>query len=96
MEYATKKEVSDALLLISERLNGISESLAQLGAALNAVKAVLAGHMNPPNPKQALEHIQTLEENFAKLDPNAAGRKQMSEAIEMVKMIEKHGGPKQA
>jgi hypothetical protein len=90
------KELGDVLQTIAEQMNATSESLAQLGAGLAAVKAALSIQLNPSNPKQGLEHIQALEENFLKLDPNAAARKKFAEVIEMLKMIDKHGGPKQA
>lgn len=95
-EYPTRKEVSDALRTVAEQLNAVSESLAQLGAGLSAVKAALAREMNSADPALALKQIQTLEENFLQLDPNAAARKKFAEAIELLKVIEKHGGPKQA
>jgi hypothetical protein len=92
----SQKEIADALQSVAEQLNAIDGSLARLGAGLAAVKMVVAIQLNPSDPKQALERIQKLEENFLKLDPSAAARKKFSEVIEIVKMIEKHGGPKQA
>jgi hypothetical protein len=71
-------------------------SIAKLVAGLGAVKAVLAIQMNPSEPKQALERIQHIEESLAKLDPNAAARQQFSDVLEMIRTLEKHGGPKQA
>jgi hypothetical protein len=90
------EELGKALQTIAEQSNEIHESISRLGAGLTAVKATLAIAMDPANPKQASDQIQKLEETFSKLDPNAAARKRLSEAIEMLKMIDKHGGPKQA
>ena len=60
------------------------------------MKAALAVQLNPNDSSKAAEHIQKSEGEFLSLDPNAAARQKISEVIEMVKMIDKHGGPKQA
>lgn len=90
------KNLGNAFRGLAEQINAIHESVSKLAAGLAAVKTVLAVHMSPADPLQASKHIETLEENFLKLDPNAAARKKFSEVIEMLKMIDKHGGPKQA
>ena len=52
--------------------------------------------MNPSAPKQALAAIQSVEDAVMKRHPNAEARKELSEVIEMLDILEKHGGPKQA
>jgi hypothetical protein len=96
MAEVTKKELGDAIQLIAEQFHEVDKSLAKIAAAVAALKAVLAVHMNPSAPKQALERIQNIEDSFAKLDPNVAARAKFSEVLEMLNVIEKHGGPKQA
>lgn len=90
------KELGDAFQAIAEQLNAIQDSLSKLGAGLVAVKATLAVQMNPSSPLEASQHIDKLEAAFLTLDPNAPARKRVAEVIEMLKMIDKHGGPKQA
>jgi hypothetical protein len=40
--------------------------------------------------------IENLEQELSKLDPHAEARQRFSDVIEMLKVVEKHGGPKQA
>ena len=92
----SEKELVDAFQKIAERLNEIHDSLSELGVGLAAVKTILAVHLHPSNPLQASKQIANLEEDYRKLHPTAEARKRRSDAIEMAKIIEKHGGPKQA
>jgi hypothetical protein len=96
VDHVTKQELGDAIQLIAEQMNALEASVAKLQGGLLAVEAMLALQMNPSAPKQALERIRKLEKEFAKRDPNAAARKQFSEVLEMVKVLEKHGGAKEA
>jgi hypothetical protein len=96
MAEVTKKELGDALQLIAEQFHEVDKSVAKIAAAVAALKAVLAIQMNPSAPKQALERIQNLEDTFAKLDPNIAARVKFDEILEIVKLVEKQGGPKEA
>jgi hypothetical protein len=57
---------------------------------------MLAVQMNPSAPKQALTGIQSVEDTIMKRDSNAAVRREFSEVIEMLNILEKHGGPKLA
>jgi hypothetical protein len=91
-----EKETGDSLQNIAERLNALEDSVAKLQAGLLAVKAMLALHMNSSAPKQVLTQLRSLEDTIMKRDPNAAARKEFSEVIEMLNILEKHGGPKQA
>ena len=90
------KQLGDAFQAIAEHLNATDDSLSKLGAELTAVRMTLAVLMNPADPLQASKHIQTLQESFLQLDPNAAQRKKIAQAIEILKMIDKHGKPKEA
>jgi len=85
-------------LQIAEQLNEIRESLSRLGAGLSAVKMTLAGVMesDPRARQQVLKQIEELEQSLAELDPNARVRKRRREAFQMRKLLDKHGGPKQA
>jgi hypothetical protein len=92
----SEKQLGDALQLVAEHLLAIDNALAKLGVGLTAVKAVLAVQMNPNDPKQALAQIDKIEGSLGALDKTAPARQQAADVIEMVKLLEKHGGPKQA
>jgi hypothetical protein len=91
-----EEQFGEALQLVAEQVHALEEALIKLQAGLHAVKGMLALQMNPSAPKQALERIQNLEDAIVKRDPSAAARKQFSEVLEMLKLLDKHGGPKQA
>lgn len=76
---------------IAEHANATDDSLAKLQAGLVAVKALLAMQMNPSHPKQALVQIDKLEQKLSALDAKAGERKKIAEAIEILKLVEKHG-----
>jgi hypothetical protein len=92
----SEKELGGALQLVAEHLLAVDNTLAQLGAGVRAVKAILAIQMNPADPKQALASIEKIESSLAAFDPTAPARQQAADVIEAVKLFEKHGGPKQA
>lgn len=96
MAEISQKEMGEALQSIAEHLHFLGDRLAKLEAGLHAVKGMLALQMNPSAPKHALKRIQDLEASILKRDPNAAARKQVAEVLEMLKIFDKHGGPKQA
>jgi hypothetical protein len=92
----SKEELGDALQNIAEYMLNVDNQLAKLGAGLTAVKAALAIQMNPTDPKTALAQIQQIEDSLSQIDKTAPARKQAAEVIEILKLVGKHGGPKQA
>ena len=40
--------------------------------------------------------IQDLENEIAKIDPNRSARERTDEVLEMLRLMDKHGAPKQA
>jgi hypothetical protein len=96
MVAVSEKQLGEALQLVAKQMHVVEEHLAQIAAGLLAVKGTLARHMDPSAPAQALKQIQDLEAVIAKRDPNAAERKKVSEVFEMLKLLEKHGGPSEA
>jgi hypothetical protein len=90
------KALMSSLRYIAERLNETSEMLSEHGAALAALESFVAVDKSPANAAQVAQQIQTMKAAFHKLDPNAAVRKKRAELLEMMKLIEKHGDPKQA
>jgi hypothetical protein len=92
----TEKELGDALQAIAEHSLAVDNALAKLGVGLTALKAALAVQMNPSDPTRALAQIDKIESSLAALDKTAPARQQAADVIEMVKLAERHGGPKQA
>ena len=91
-----EKQFAEALQLVAEQMHSLETALAKLQAGLLAAKAMLALQMDPAHPRQALKRIQDLEDAIVKRDPSAATRQRVSEVFEMLKILDKHGGPKQA
>ena len=90
------KEFSEAFFAFGEDINKIQDSLSRLAAAIGALQTALAFQMNPSNPLEALKQIQEFEAELQELDPDAEKRKRRADAIDVVRMIEKHGRPKHA
>jgi hypothetical protein len=95
-DYATKKEISDALLAVGEALQQQDERLAQLEAAVLALKGFLAIALNPSNPAEAAGRIEALTAQAKAKAPGAERRAQISELVQLEKLSEKLGGPKEA
>jgi hypothetical protein len=96
MADITKAEFSDALQKIAEQFHAVDQNVAKLAVRILALKVVVAARISPGAPIDGLKLIENLEEELAKLDPHAEARQRFSDVIEMLKVIEKHGGPKQA
>jgi hypothetical protein len=92
----SQKQLDVALQKIAEEFHAIDETLAKLQVAVRALKVVVAARLTPGFPKEGLKLIEEVEQEFAKLDPHAEARQRFSDVIEMQKIFEKHGGPKQA
>lgn len=91
-----EKELSDAVLAIGEALQQLDERLFGVETDLFVVKGFLASVMNPVNPAEALASIETrLKEARAKA-PGAGRRVSIAQQIEMLKLIEKHGPPRES
>jgi|HubBroStandDraft_4_1064222.scaffolds.fasta_scaffold86397_1 hypothetical protein len=91
-----EKQLGDALQEIAEQFHAIDKSLAKIAVGLFALKAIVALQVNPSAPSQALKMIQDFENEIAKLDPSRSERERVAEVLEILKLIDKHGGPKQA
>ncbi len=92
----SEKEISEALLHIAEQFNIIDQRLAKLTVSVIALKGTVAKQMSPDDPEALLARIESLEKLLTERDPTAAARQEFSDVIEAVKLLEKHGGPKQA
>ena len=96
MTDTTKKIVGDSLQDLAEQFHAIDKSLAKLAVGLLALKATLAVQMNPSSPVQGLKQIEALEFEIAKLDPTRSVRERTEQSLEILRLVEKHGGAKQA
>jgi hypothetical protein len=90
------KEFGDALQKIAEQFHALDQNLAKLAVRILALKFVVAARLTPGAPIDGLKMIENLEQELSKLDPHAEARQRFSDVIEMLKVVEKHGGPKQA
>jgi hypothetical protein len=67
--------------------------LAELEAAVGALKAFVAAQMFPDDPNEALNQLQTLEKTLFNSDPRTAQRKIMQEALEALHQWRRAGVP---
>ncbi len=66
--------------------------LAELEAAVGALKAFVAAQMFPNDPKEALNQLQTLEKTLLNSNPRTAQRKGTQEALEALQQWRRTGG----
>jgi hypothetical protein len=92
----SEKEFSDALILIGEEMHQLEVRLARLEAGLFVVKGVLATLMDRENPVAALARIEEFLKEAEQKWPGADRRELIAQQIDMLKLIVKHGGPKNA
>jgi hypothetical protein len=92
----TTEEIGKAIQEIGVALHQNEIALAELRAAVLAVQISLALLMDREHPDAALKRVQSLAERLAKADPGAARRETISEAIELLKVLDEHGPPKDA
>lgn len=90
------KKIGEALHGITEGLVGLERALATLGHGLAAVKGTLARQISPDDPAKGLAQIQQLENEIATRDPQAKVRQQAADTIEAVRLMDKHGKPRQS
>lgn len=90
------KEIGEALHGITEALVALERDLAKLGHALAAVKETLARQISPDDPAKGLAQIQQLENKVAGRDPKAKVRRQAADTIQAVRLMDKHGPPRQS
>jgi hypothetical protein len=96
MAAVSEKQLGDALLAIGQALHSQDERLAELEAAVLVLKGFLATVLNPSNPAAALAQIEAKTREASERNAGAEERRKVSEALDLLKMIEKHGGPGEA
>lgn len=83
--------LEDLFQKVAELYHSLDRDVADLKASVATVKAILAVQLSPDDPKLGLEHIETAEKVAQELDPDAIKRRELSDVIEAVKVIRKHG-----
>lgn len=92
--YVTNEELGKAIQTVGEQMHELDKKISQIAVDLIAQKWILATLLEPNDPKHGLVRIQEIAADIAQRDPTAPRRKQIDEAIEMLKLIEKHGPPR--
>lgn len=92
----SEKQISQAVFAIGEALQLQDERLAQLEADVRVVKGFLAAVMNRSNPAEALAGIEAKSKEAMEKAPGAADRAKISELLDLLKLIEKHGPPRES
>jgi hypothetical protein len=90
------KEIGETLHGITEALVALERDLAKLGHGLAAVKETLARQISPEDSAKGLARIQQLENEIAGRDPKAKVRRQAADTIQAVRLMDKHGPPRQS
>jgi hypothetical protein len=77
---------------LGKQVAAVDGHLAELEAAVGALKAFVAAQMFPNDPKEALNQLQTLEKTLLNSNPRIAQRKGMQEALEALQQWRRTGG----
>ena len=67
--------------------------LAELEAAVGALRAFVSAQMFPNDPEEALNQLQTLEKTLLNSNPRTAQREGVQEALEALRQLRRTGGP---
>jgi hypothetical protein len=94
--YVTKEELGKALQTIGEQMHELEKTVSRIAIDLIALKWIVATVIEPSDPTHGFARIEEISADAAKHDPTAPKRKQLDEAIEMLKLIEKHGPPRES
>jgi len=89
-------KIGETLNHITETLVALERDLARLGHGLAAVKGALARQISPDDSAKGLAQIQQLENEIAGRDPRAKERRQAADTIQAVRLMDKHGPPRQS
>ena len=96
MDDKDRQVIADALQTIGEQMINVEKAFAELSHEVRAVKGILASLISPDDAVSGLALIQRLQDEIAKRDPRAEDRKQSADILEAVKLIQKHGLPRQS
>jgi hypothetical protein len=92
----TKEELGKALQTVGEQMHELEKTVSRIAIDLTSLQWIVATLIEPNDPKRGLARIEEISAAVAKRDPTAPARKRIDEAIEMLKLIEKHGPPRES
>ncbi len=86
------EKVESLLQKLAEIVFSIDKEVAELRVSVAVLKATSASLLRPDDPKDGLQHIESLEAHARKADPTASQRQRLSDVIDAIKTMKKHGG----
>jgi len=82
-----------SVMKLGKQVLAMDGHLAELEAAVGALKAFVSAQMFPNDPEEALNQLQTLEKTLLNSNPRIAQRKIMQEALEVLQQWRRSGVP---
>lgn len=70
----------------------LEKDVAELRVSIAALTVIVADQLNPDDPSEGAKHIQKLEDAAREADPTAEKRQKISDALDAIKLMRKHGG----
>jgi hypothetical protein len=83
-----------AVASLAEHILTLDGNLAELEAAVGALKASLATQLSPDDPIGYLNQLRVFEKKILAADPRTEQRKNIQEALEAVQQWRRTGGPR--
>ncbi len=82
-----------SVMELGKQVLAMDGHLAELEAAIGALKAFVSAQMFKNDPEEALNQLQTLEKTLLNSNPRTALREGMQEALEALQQWRRTGGP---
>ena len=82
-----------AVASLAEHILTLDGNLAELEAAVGALKASVATQLSPDDPIGYLNQLRVFEKKILAADPRTGQRKNIQEALEAVQQWRRTGGP---
>ena len=83
----------NSVMELGKQVLAMDGHLAELEAAVGALKAFVSAQMFKNDPEEALNQLQTLEKTLLNSNPRTALREGMQEALEALQQWRRTGGP---
>jgi hypothetical protein len=80
-----------SVMALGKQVLAMDGQLAELEAAVRALKAFVSAQMFPNDPEEALNQLRTLEKTVLNSNPRTAQRKIMQEALEVLQQWRRSG-----
>ena len=85
------KMTEDFLEKLADITISLDQDIADLRISIATLTAVVANQINPDDPAAGVQHIHSLEAATREADPNAEQRQRVSDVVQALKLIRKHG-----